>query len=72
MTEDDRRSEENAYLAPALKFDEAAHEQLMAEARQMDSVLKGEQVNMHPAFFSFQQSTAVATALFVILFVVPA
>ncbi|KAK9902019.1 hypothetical protein WJX75_001351 [Coccomyxa subellipsoidea] len=43
MTEDDRRREENAYLAPALKFDEAAHEQLMAEARQMDSVLKGEQ-----------------------------
>ncbi|EIE18583.1 DUF221-domain-containing protein [Coccomyxa subellipsoidea C-169] len=43
MTEDDRRSEENAYLAPALKFDEAAHEQLMAEARQMDAVLKGEQ-----------------------------
>lgn len=45
MTEDDRRSEENAYLAPALKFDEAAHEQLMAEARQMDAVLKGEQVH---------------------------
>ncbi len=44
MTEDERREEEKAYLAPALQFDEEAHEQLMAEARQMDSVLKGEQV----------------------------
>ncbi|CAL8466090.1 g5626 [Coccomyxa elongata] len=43
VTEDERREEEKAYLAPALKFDEEAHEQLMAEARQMDSVLKGEQ-----------------------------
>ena len=44
VTEDDRREEGKAYLAPALKFDEEVHEQLMAEALQMDSVLKGEQV----------------------------
>lgn len=44
MSQDDTKAEENAYLAPALRFDEEAHERLMAEARQMESVLKGEQV----------------------------
>lgn len=46
VTEDERRDEGNAYLAPALKFDEEAHERLMAEAQQMDSVLKGEQARI--------------------------